>query len=82
METRKEEEVVHEYPAIGNYRVRVLRKAKKDGTSETRLDIREYVKADKFEGFTRRGVRLSDDDVAILHDILADTRARGWFDAD
>jgi len=46
--------LVREFPAIGKYRVRVTRKA--DGPQN--LDIREYVSAANFEGFTRRGVRF------------------------
>ena len=71
------DEVVHEYPAIGKYRVRVLRK--KSGTS---IDVREYVAAEKFEGFTRRGIRLAEaEEVNQLRDALADAVARGWFDS-
>jgi hypothetical protein len=52
----KPDEVLREFHAIGKYRVRVI-KAK----SGTALDIREYISGEGgFEGFTRRGVRLSD----------------------
>ncbi|MBI2900483.1 MAG: hypothetical protein HYY17_09875 [Planctomycetes bacterium] len=48
------EEVVREFPTIGKYRVRMVQK----GGKPPQLDIREYVKSERFEGFTRRGVRL------------------------
>lgn len=49
------EQVLCEYPAIGKYRIRVLRK----GDRPPQLDLREYVSAEKFTGFTRRGVRFT-----------------------
>lgn len=71
------EEITHEYPAVDKYRVRVL---SKKGIHS--LDIREYVNADKFEGFTRRGIRLTTkEQIQTLHDELADALARGWFEA-
>lgn len=52
----------------GKYRVRVLTSA---ATGYPTLDIREYVKAATFEGFTRRGIRLATfDDVRTLRDAL------------
>lgn len=73
---RKDEEIIHEYPAVGRYRVRVLRK---DGKAS--IDVREYVASDTFEGFTRRGIRLSSsDEVNRLKDMLLDAVVRGWFD--
>lgn len=48
------EDVLREYPAVGKYRIRLLR----DRTRKLVLDVREYVSGDSFEGFTRRGVRL------------------------
>jgi hypothetical protein len=74
-----EEELIHEYPEVGRYRVRVVRKQNGRG-AVTALDVREYVRAEKFEGFTRRGIRLgSSDDLAKLRDALADAASRGWF---
>ena len=75
------EELIHEYPALGEkYRVRVLRKENGKATV-TSLDIREYVDAEKFQGFTRRGIRLTGArDVQLLRDALSDAIARGWFD--
>ena len=49
----REDEVLREFPAIGKYRVRLLKRPRK-GTPV--LDLREYVSAESFEGFTRRGV--------------------------
>ena len=77
---RNPEEEIHEYPVIGKYRVRVLKK-ETSRTKQTMLDIREYVSADTFEGFTRRGVRLTAaDEVHKLYEVLADVVKRGWFE--
>lgn len=48
------EEVLREFPPIGKYRVRILK-----GKGAKIVDIREYVSTETFEGFTRRGIRLS-----------------------
>lgn len=54
------EDVIQEYPAIGKYRIRLVQSTKDDGTKRTpALDIREYVTQEGFEGFTRRGIRLT-----------------------
>lgn len=53
------EEVVREYAPVGKYRVRLLRNPRKP-ESPLVLDVREYVSAESFEGFTRRGVRIQD----------------------
>ena len=77
---RNPDEVLHEYPAIGKYRIRVLKK-ETSRTKATMLDIREYVSAETFEGFTRRGIRLTGaEDVAKLHEALSDVLQRGWFE--
>lgn len=60
-----EEKVVKEFPKVGKYRVRVLEKGKKRV-----LDIREYVQSDMFEGFTRRGIRLTPEEAAELKAVL------------
>lgn len=74
---RSEDEVLHEFPAIGKYRIRVLRKGSGDRVT-TSLDVREYVNSDKFEGFTRRGIRLSDPkDIKALCNVMFD--ALDWF---
>jgi len=54
----KEPIVVHEFPQVGKYRVRVVRSSA-GPRAVIVLDIREYAKAEHFEGFTRRGVRIS-----------------------
>ncbi len=74
VKTMPADEVVHEYPALGKYRVRILKKGR--GTC---LDVREFVTAEKFEGFTRRGVRLNGAELVALEAAIKDARARGWF---
>ncbi|MHC4606491.1 MAG: hypothetical protein ACYTAF_06105 [Planctomycetota bacterium] len=75
------EEIVHEYPAVGRYRVRVVRGTSARNGGVTTLDVREYVVSDTFEGFTRRGIRLgATDQINRLRDCLADAVVRGWFD--
>lgn len=62
------EEVLREFPPLGKYRVRILQNAKSHGKT---LDIREYVSSETFEGFTRRGIRVSDRaQIDLLRDIL------------
>ena len=64
---RLQDNVVKEFDAIGKYRVRLL--ATDNGTQV--LDIREYVKNEDFEGFTRRGVRMIvSQDTMLLGGIL------------
>jgi hypothetical protein len=63
--------VVRELAPVNKYRVRIL---SRDGSAQRTLDIREYVVAhDSFEGYTRRGIRLSDRaQVELLRDILSE----------
>ena len=63
------EQTVREFEPIGGkYRVRILQNIRSSGMV---LDIREYVDAESFSGFTRRGIRLSDRaQVDHLRDIL------------
>lgn len=77
-----EEEILHEYPQVGKYRIRVVRK-ETTRSSVTALDVREYVQAEKFEGFTRRGIRLQTPaDLLALADALRDAAGRAlWFPA-
>jgi hypothetical protein len=64
------EEVLREFPPVGKYRVRVLYHPKK---VEKVLDIREFVSSPSFEGFTRRGIRLSDRaEIDLLRDVLTE----------
>jgi len=60
------ENVLKELPPVGKYRIRILHS--KGGPV---IDIREYITADTFEGFTRRGVRLTGRaELDLLRDIL------------
>lgn len=64
------EAVVREFPPCSKYRVRLLENPK---THQKVLDIREYVSSETFEGFTRRGIRLTDRaSVDLLRDIFAE----------
>jgi hypothetical protein len=68
-EQKIEDEVLREFPPVGRYRVRLVANRKRNG--EPVLDIREYVKGAEFEGFTRRGIRLSSRaDLDLLRDVL------------
>lgn len=84
MPTTKADEIIHEYPAIGKYRVRVLRKeigTGKEAKIVTSLDVREHISAEKFEGFTRRGIRLTGKaDLLKLRDEISDAIERNWFE--
>jgi hypothetical protein len=55
-----DDEVLKEFAPVGKYRIRLLKNTKLPG--QPILDVREYVKSEdsSFEGFTRRGIRLSD----------------------
>jgi hypothetical protein len=75
MQTKKVvvEEVVREFPPIGKYRVRLVQ-----GRLGRSLDIREYISDEKFEGFTRRGVRISSPaEVDLLKDTLKEVLESG-----
>jgi len=68
------EEVLREFPPMGKYRIRVLLNPK---TKKTVLDIREFVAAETFEGFTRRGIRIFDRAQAeLLRDVLMEILER------
>lgn len=72
MEKQKalKDQVLKEFPPLGKYRVRLLADPAKPGATPT-LDIREYVTSQSFEGFTRRGIRLSaKGDLDGLRDVL------------
>lgn len=70
-------EVLREFPPIGKYRIRLLANPKKPEV-EPVLDIREYVTAETFEGFTRRGIQLANRaQVDLLRDILREVLERG-----
>ena len=66
--TERKEAVIREFPPVGKYRVRVLEDEK---ARKRILDVREYISAESFEGFTRRGIRISDRaQVDLLRDAL------------
>ncbi len=67
----RKEEVIREFPPVGKYRIRLLAQPK---TQVKSLDIREYVVSPNvFEGFTRRGIHLSDRaQVDLLRDVLSE----------
>jgi hypothetical protein len=67
----REDTVIKAFPPIGKYRIRLLQDAK----GNEALDIREYIEADSFEGFTRRGIRLDLEQSAFLAAILKDVCA-------
>jgi hypothetical protein len=67
------EDVIREFPPLGGkYRIRLL----SDPRSRSKvLDIREYLvtRDSSFEGFTRRGIRLTDRAQAeLLRDVLSE----------
>ena len=77
--TRTPDEVIHEYPAVAKYRIRVLTRGTRSNGAVTSVDVREYVSSEKFEGFTRRGIRISDRaELQALHETLGDVLTRGW----
>jgi hypothetical protein len=57
--------VIREFGEIGKYRIRLLG----DG-GRVVLDIREYVKGMSWEGFTRRGVRFSIEELRVLQEVI------------
>lgn len=66
----RHEEVLQEFPPIWKYRIRIV-KNKERGTVS--LDVREYATGPGFEGFTRRGIRLSaTTQLKLLRDALTD----------
>lgn len=55
--------VLQEFPPVGKYKVRLI---KLDDKSLPVIDIREYIAGASFEGFTRRGIRLTPDQIPGL----------------
>lgn len=73
------EEVVREFAPLGKYRVRLVRNPRKPNDAPI-LDIREYVSAETFEGFTRRGIRIGDRaHLDLLRDTLLQVLEAGGF---
>ncbi len=48
--------ILKEFPVVGPCRVRLLKSSPR---SAAVLDIREFAKGPSFEGFTRRGIRIT-----------------------
>ena len=70
------EEVLREFPPLGKYRVRLLHNPRNPSPDPV-LDIREYVSTDTFEGFTRRGIRVSGRaHMDMLRDVLKEVLER------
>jgi len=70
---RPADNVVREFSPISKYRVRLLQ----DSKGNEAIDIREFVQNDQFEGYTRRGIRLTDRaQMDQLRDILTETLSR------
>lgn len=73
------EVVLREFPPLGKYRIRLVRNPKRPQDPPV-LDIREYVSGESFEGFTRRGIRISDRaHIDLLRDVLNEILAAGGF---
>jgi len=73
------EEVVREFAPLGKYRVRLVRNPRRPNEAPI-LDIREYVSAETFEGFTRRGIRIGDRaQLDLLRDTLLEVLEAGGF---
>ena len=75
------EEVLHEFAPIGKYRVRLLKNPRWPKSPPV-FDIREFVKSETFEGFTRRGIRLTEaSQVELLRDICNEALERKPWEA-
>jgi len=73
-------ETVMEFPSIGRYRVRLLRRFPDgdDHNFRTLLDVREYVERTGFVGYTFQGIRLTTlDQVRTLRDVLDEIARTG-----
>jgi hypothetical protein len=61
---------LRDFPSIGKIRVRLMQSQRPSRTSLW-LDLREYENGPNYEGFTRRGFRLTSlDDVRLLREAL------------
>lgn len=60
---RRGTKVLREFAPVGKYRVREI---EPDEGAPVVLDVREYIKTETFEGFTRRGIRLDREEVRTL----------------
>lgn len=69
----QKDQVLREYPPMGKYRVRLVTAGQGKGP---RLDIREYISSETFEGFTRRGISIAARaEMALLGDVLKEILA-------
>lgn len=74
----KREEVLKEFQPIGKYRIRLMRDPERPGESPN-LDIREYISSRDFEGFTRRGIKLTAKaDIDLLRCVLTEVLERRY----
>jgi len=66
--TQRKDHVIRELGPVARYRIRVL---EDDKARKRVVDIREYLLSDSFEGYTKRGIRLTDRaQVDLLRDAL------------
>ena len=73
------EEVLKEFPLLGEYRIRFIRSPKRPSEAPG-LDIREYISSETFERFTRRGIRLGERaQMDLLEDVLKEILEAGGF---
>jgi len=66
-----DEVLMHEFEAVGKYRIRLVRNVKKNGP--VMLDVREYIEGANggtFSGFTRRGIRIELEAMKALRESL------------
>lgn len=74
---RSKDIVLREFAAVGKYHIRLLRNPR-GPDAEPILDVREYLISPQFEGFTRRGIKLtSRAEVDLLRDVLTEVLERG-----
>ena len=71
--------MLQEFPPVGTYRIRLVQNPRKRSTPPV-LDIRKYISSEKFEGFTSRGIQLTDrQQIDLLRDVLKEVLERGGF---
>ena len=51
--------VLREFPDVGKYKVRLMTASRGGGRAKTWLDVREYASGPNYQGFTRRGIRIT-----------------------
>ena len=61
---------LRDFPSFGKIRVRLMH-SQKPSRKSTWLDLREYENGPNYQGFTRRGVKLTSlEDVRLLREAL------------